>query len=66
MATDPFPKDIYTEPAVQDVNTLANLGPLRAMAGVWRGVRGLDAARRDDRPDRSGDRRVDEIGRAHV
>ena len=35
-----FPKDIYTEPE-PDVNTLANLGPLTGMAGVWTG-RGLD------------------------
>ena len=36
-----FPKDIYTEPFSVDVNTLANLGPLRAMAGVWEGMRGI-------------------------
>jgi len=38
----PFPSDIYTEPKGVDVNTLANLGPLSGMAGVWQGVRGLD------------------------
>jgi hypothetical protein len=37
-----FPTDIYTEPANLDVDTLANLGPLRPMAGVWEGHRGLD------------------------
>jgi hypothetical protein len=37
-----FPKDIYTEPSPVDVDTLANLGPLRGMAGVWEGMRGLD------------------------
>jgi hypothetical protein len=37
-----FPEDIYTEPANIDVDTLKNLGPLRAMAGVWQGQRGLD------------------------
>lgn len=31
-----FPKDIYTEPT-PDVNTLANLGPLTGMAGIWVG-----------------------------
>jgi hypothetical protein len=36
-----FPEDIYTEPE-PDSNTLANLGPLTAMAGVWTGTRGLD------------------------
>jgi hypothetical protein len=37
-----FPKDIYTEPQDIDVNTLNNLGPLTAMAGIWQGTRGLD------------------------
>lgn len=36
-----FPKDIFTEPSM-DVLTLNNLGPLRAMAGIWEGTRGLD------------------------
>lgn len=34
-----FPEDIYTEP---DVDTLANPGPLTAMAGIWVGSQGLD------------------------
>jgi hypothetical protein len=34
-----LPEDIYTEPDA-DPDTLANLGPLRAMAGVWRGEAG--------------------------
>ena len=33
--------DIYTEPA-GDPDTLANLGPLRPMAGTWEGVKGSD------------------------
>jgi hypothetical protein len=33
--------DIYTEPD-GDPDTLANLGPLRAMAGVWEGIKGSD------------------------
>ncbi|MBI3384296.1 MAG: FABP family protein [Aquabacterium sp.] len=37
-----FPKDIYTEPSNVDVDTLKNLGPLRGMAGIWQGTRGLD------------------------
>jgi len=37
-----FPRDIYTEPSNIDVNTLANLGPLHGMAGIWQGLRGLD------------------------
>jgi hypothetical protein len=43
-----FPQDIYTEPQPLDVNTLANLGPLRAMAGVWEGQRGLDVKPKAD------------------
>jgi len=37
-----LPEDIYTEPADIDVDTLRNLGPLRGMAGIWQGQRGLD------------------------
>ena len=37
-----FPADIFTEPSNVDLDTLKNLGPLRAMAGVWQGQRGLD------------------------
>ncbi|MDM0016605.1 FABP family protein [Variovorax saccharolyticus] len=37
-----FPTDIYTEPSPLDGNTLANLGPLRRMAGLWRGEKGVD------------------------
>jgi hypothetical protein len=40
MATN-FPQDIYTEPHA-DGNTLANLGPLRHMAGIWESSRGID------------------------
>jgi hypothetical protein len=43
--------DIYTEPADVDVDTLANLGPLRAIAGVWRGVKGHDV-----NPDPNGEK----------
>jgi len=46
---NPFPADIYTEPDF-DVDTLANLGPLRAMAGVWRGARGLDTKPKAEGP----------------
>src|SRR5690348_5052739 len=34
--------DIYTEPYPVDVDTLANLGPLKSIAGIWQGLRGLD------------------------
>lgn len=36
-----FPADIYTEQDA-DPDTLANLGPLRGIAGVWAGRAGLD------------------------
>jgi hypothetical protein len=45
-----FPKDIYTEPVSIDVDTLANLGPLRAMAGIWQGLRGLDVKPKAEGP----------------
>ena len=48
--SDEFPTDIYTEPQGVDVNTLANLGPLRAMAGVWEGARGLDVKPKAEGP----------------
>ena len=38
---DPYGDDIYTEPD-GDPNTLANLGPLTPMAGVWQGMGGSD------------------------
>jgi hypothetical protein len=36
-----FPEDIFTEPDI-DPDTLANLGPLRPLAGLWEGVKGVD------------------------
>jgi hypothetical protein len=36
-----YPTDIFTEPE-PDPNTLANLGPLSAMAGIWTSVEGVD------------------------
>jgi hypothetical protein len=36
-----FPEDIFTEPDI-DPDTLANLGPLRPLAGVWEGMKGVD------------------------
>ncbi len=39
---DNFSDDIYREPQGFDVNTLANLGPLTGLAGIWEGQRGLD------------------------
>ncbi|MEP7299099.1 MAG: heme-binding beta-barrel domain-containing protein [Burkholderiales bacterium] len=45
-----FPSDIYTEPANQDGDTLANLGPLRGLAGIWEGTRGADVKPKADGP----------------
>jgi len=36
-----YPADIFTE-SDPDTNTLANLGPLKGMAGVWEGTKGFD------------------------
>jgi len=46
-----FPEDIYTEPE-PDVDTLANLGPLTGMAGIWTGTRGLDTSPKPDGPEK--------------
>jgi hypothetical protein len=45
-----FPEDIYTEPEDVDVNTLANLGPLTPLAGIWQGQRGLDVKPKAEGP----------------
>jgi len=45
-----FPEDIYTEPSNLDVDTLRNLGPLRGMAGIWQGTRGLDVKPKAEGP----------------
>jgi hypothetical protein len=36
-----YPDDIFTEPDFDD-DTLANLGPLRGLAGTWEGAAGID------------------------
>lgn len=45
-----FSQDIYTEPSDVDPDTLNNLGPLRGMAGIWQGTRGLDIKPKADGP----------------
>jgi hypothetical protein len=40
-ASDPYGDDLYTE-ARSDPDTLAHLGPLRPLAGRWRGTGGAD------------------------
>jgi hypothetical protein len=42
FAMNTFPEDIFTEPTSVDPDTLANLGPLRRLAGRWRSSTGLD------------------------
>lgn len=46
-----FPKDIFTEPADVDPDTLANLGPLRRLAGEWQGRKGVDLNPKADGPE---------------
>ena len=38
---NPFPEDIFTEQDA-DPDTLANLGPLRRLAGIWQSDKGVD------------------------
>jgi hypothetical protein len=45
--------DIFTEPDEIDPDTLANLGPLRRLAGTWEGRKGLDVNPKADGPDRA-------------
>jgi hypothetical protein len=49
-AMSEIPSDIYTEPTDIDVDTLRNLGPLRGMAGIWEGTRGLDVKPKAEGP----------------
>jgi hypothetical protein len=49
---NPFPEDIFTEPETVDPDTLANLGPLRRLAGVWESAKGLDINPKADGPER--------------
>ena len=46
-----FPDDIFTEPEDVDPHALANLGPLRRLAGTWEGTRGVDIAPKADGPE---------------
>ena len=47
-----FPTDIFTEPANLDPDALANLGPLRRLAGEWRSSSGVDVNPKVDGPER--------------
>jgi len=48
---NPFPEDIYTEQEA-DPDTLANLGPLRRMAGIWESRVGVDVNPKPEGPER--------------
>ena len=47
-----FPDDVFTEPEDVDPDGLANLGPLRRLAGVWEGRKGVDLNPKADGPER--------------
>jgi len=47
-----IPDDIYTEPDDFSADTLANLGPLRPLAGEWRSDGGTDVSPKADGPER--------------
>lgn len=51
-AMTPAPRDVFTEPADVDPDTLANLGPLRRLAGRWRAQKGVDVAPKAAGPER--------------
>lgn len=46
-----IPNDIFTEPEDVDPDALANLGPLRHLAGIWEGHRGVDINPKADGPE---------------
>lgn len=48
----PFPEDVFTEPENVDPDGLANLGPLRRLAGVWEGRKGIDLNPKAEGPER--------------
>ena len=47
-----IPEDIYTEPEDFSPDTLANLGPLRPLAGEWRSDAGVDVSPKAEGPER--------------
>jgi hypothetical protein len=49
-----IPDDIFTEPEDVDPDTLANLGPLARLAGIWEGMRGADVNPKADGPEHRG------------
>src|SRR6187399_1753785 len=51
-AMTPFPADVFTEPTDVDPDTLANLGPLRRLAGGWEARKGVDLNPKAEGPER--------------
>ena len=47
-----FPEDVFTEPEDVDPDTLANLGPLSRLAGIWEGMKGVDVNPKAAGPER--------------
>lgn len=47
-----FADDIFTEPEDVDPDTLANLGPLARLAGIWEGRKGVDLNPKAEGPER--------------
>jgi len=47
-----YPEDIFTEGEDLSVDTLANLGPLAPLAGIWEGTKGVDVNPYIDAPRR--------------
>ena len=50
MSAPGYGEDIFSEPAQVDTDTLANLGPLAALAGRWQGLKGVDVNPKADGP----------------
>ena len=47
-----IPDDVFTEPEDVSPDTLANLGPLRRLAGVWQSDQGVDVSPKAAGPER--------------
>jgi hypothetical protein len=58
---NPFPDDVFTEPEDVNPDTLASLGPLRRLAGVWEGRKGVDI-----NPKAEGPQQREYIERIHM
>jgi hypothetical protein len=52
QAMPDIPDDIFTEPEDVAEDTLAHLGPLRRLAGIWEGKKGIDLNPKAEGPER--------------